>query len=358
MPPSARAAWRPFPVFWLFALAAALAHAQSPRVVLGGVERGPMVEEIPLNGTIVALRRAELSVSVEGLVTDLTVDTGERVLAGATLLKLDDELAVLEGKRAQAETREAERRLAEARRVLQEARSTRGGRVIAATEVERRASDVAVAEAVLARTRATEQFQAARIARHTLSAPFAGVVAARHVDIGEWVAPGTAAFALIDTDALRIDFQVPQRAAVLLDKDSTLALESRDGTSRTLEIATWLPVTDERARTFLLRAKPPAGSQLSPGMAVKATLRLLRAAESLSIPRDALTRHPDGRVTVWVAETAPDSGAVTVREQRIDLAGTSGDRAYVADGLSGDERIVVRGNEGLRPGSRVRTGED
>lgn len=352
------ARWHRLVALPILLLTSALAHAEAAPVVLGTVERGPRIEEIALNGTVTALRNAELSVSVEGLVTRLAVDTGDRVATGDELLVLDTELARLEGERARAETREAERRLTEAERLLAEGRSARGGRAIAATEVERRASEVAVAEAVLARARAAEQLQAARIARHTLRAPFGGVVAARHVDPGEWVQPGTAAFALVDTDALRLDFQAPQRAAALLGANSELLVELPDGATRPVAIATWLPVSNERARTFLLRAQAPAGNGLAPGMAVRASLRLLRDGEALSVPRDAVNRHPDGRVTVWVAEPGDRPELFKVREQRIEVVGQTGARAYITNGLAGGERIVVRGNEALRPGAQVRATGD
>ncbi|MDX5446166.1 MAG: hypothetical protein LPJ87_08925, partial [Zoogloeaceae bacterium] len=103
---------------WAFALIAATASAQSPRVVLGEVERGPLVEEIALNGTVTARRNVEVSVSIGGLVRERAVDVGSRVARGDLLLRLDDELARLEHDRTSAEVREAEKRLAEAQRLL------------------------------------------------------------------------------------------------------------------------------------------------------------------------------------------------------------------------------------------------
>tara|TARA_R110002049_G_scaffold72496_9_gene187688 strand:- start:649 stop:1725 length:1077 start_codon:yes stop_codon:yes gene_type:complete len=334
-------------------LLAPFAHAERPRVVLGDVERGPLIEEIALNGTATAQRRSDVSVSIAGLVAERTADTGERISQGDLLLRLDDELAKLEHDSVRAQAREAESRLAEAQRLLEEGRSARGGRVIASTEVERRSSEVDISGSALARARAEEALQAARLRRHELHAPFDAIVAARRVDAGQWVQPGDAVFTLVDVDDLLLDFQVPQHALHLLGDSARLLVDRPDGEPVPAEIATWLPVADARARTFLLRARPPEAGRMVPGMSVSATLRLVRDEDMLSISRDAINRYPDGRVTVWIAEPTDEDAVFVVREQRITEAGSAEGRVFVADGLDGDERIVTRGNESLQPGAEV-----
>lgn len=338
---------------WTLAFVAMTAHAQSPRVVLAEVERGPLVEEIALNGTVTALRNVTISMSIGGLVQERAVDIGTQVSRGDLLLRLDDELARLEQDRSMAEVREAEKRLAETRRLLEQARSVGGGRVIPATEQARRTSEVGIAEAALGRARANERLQAARLSRHALYAPFDALVSARAADVGQWLEPGDAVFTLVDTSDLLIDFQVPQQAFHLLGPNAALLVDLPNAERREAAIATWLPLTDVQARTFLLRARPPEGARLVPGMAVSAALRLVRSKEALSVARDAINRYPDGRVTVWVAEPVGDSGLHRVREQVVQVDGSAGGMVFVTDGLSGRERVVTRGNEALRDGLEV-----
>src|SRR5690606_18523470 len=120
-----------------------------------------------------------------------------------------------------------------------------------------------IAEATLTRFRATEQLHAARLARHSVLAPITGVVSERAVEAGQWVEPGDAVLTLVDTDALLIDFQAPQQALARLDESSRLLIEGASGEDpHPAEIASWLPVTDARSRTFLLRARPPTGMRL------------------------------------------------------------------------------------------------
>ncbi|MDO9597482.1 MAG: efflux RND transporter periplasmic adaptor subunit [Azoarcus sp.] len=340
---------------WVLAFIATTANAQSPRVVLGEVERGPLIEEIALNGTVAAQRNVEISVSIAGLVRERVVDIGTQVSRGDLLLRLDDELPRLEHERSKAEVREAEKRLTEAQRLLEQARSVSGGRVIPATEQARRSSEVGIAEAALGRTRAAERLQAARLRRHALHAPFDAIVSARAADVGQWLEPGDSVFTLVDTADLLLNFQVPQQAFRLLGPNAVLSVDLPGTGKRPAAISTWLPVTDVQARTFLLRARPPADSKLVPGMAVSATLQLVLSEEALSVARDAINRYPDGRVTVWVAEPAGDKGLHRVREQLVRVGGSAGGMVFITEGLTGRESVVTRGNEALRDGLEVNT---
>lgn len=332
------------------------ALAQQP-VVLGKVERGPFIEEYQLNGSVVARQRSDVSVSIGGLITERLADIGDRVRRGDPLLKMDDDIARLEHQRTQAETSEAQGRLQEARRLVEEARSVGAGSNIARTEVQRRESEAAIAEATLKRAQASQSLAAARLARHEIAAPIDGVVSDRSVDVGQWVDPGTAVFAVIDTEHVWLDFQVPQAAFPLLDEQAVLRVQGYPGDPRLdADIVTWLPVSNSQARTFLLRAQAPDDLSWSPGMAVSGMLSLERQEQMLWVDRDAVNRYPEGRTTVWVAQPE-GKDRYTVTEKRIEIAGSTADRVYVSDGLTGDEQIVVRGNESLREGVEVEPAE-
>ncbi|WP_246180588.1 efflux RND transporter periplasmic adaptor subunit [Marinobacter changyiensis] len=332
------------------------AAQEGPGVQLAVVEQSDIVEEVTLNGTASALRSSRLSASVEGLVDLVNAQPGDRVAKGDLLIELDDELAGLALASARAESQEAEARLAEARRRLDEARSVGAGRNIAATEVSARESEVATTEATLLRLQATQQRQAALVKRHSIAAPYEGVIQARHTDLGEWVTPGDPLVELVDISNLRLDFQVPQNMYNLIDGSTELqvSVEGTNNSERlTVDIDVLVPVSDSGARTFLLRASAPEELRVLPGMALTGLLRTDAGRDGLSVPRDAINRYPDGRVTVWIAEPA-GNGQYRVEEKRIELGTSYRDRMVVTDGLEAGLRVVSRGNEALRQGMTVR----
>ncbi|GGO89386.1 MexH family multidrug efflux RND transporter periplasmic adaptor subunit [Marinobacterium nitratireducens] len=337
----------------LLCTAALSVRAQNlPGVGLAEVESTAIFDEIRLNGTVNALSRSSLSTSVAGLVQDVQVDVGDRVERGDVLIQLNDELERHALESARAATQAARAQLQEARRRLTEARTVGAGRNIAQTEVRARESAVATLEAELARMVAEQARQASQVERHRLAAPYSGVISAKTSDLGEWVSPGDALLTLVDIEHLRLDFQVPQDFYPKLNEHTEVLISTSPETAVGATIATAVPVSDPQLRTFLLRARPPAGLSLLPGMSVSATLRVFSGTQGLTVPRDAVNRYPEGRTTVWIAE--PDGeDAYRVREQRVDVGHGFANRVVIHSGLNGSEQVVARGNEGLSDGMRV-----
>ena len=328
-------------VLFLCSLFPVLTAAQDlPGVQLETVSSEDIVQEVTLNGTVNALRVSGMSAAVAGLLDEVRVETGDRVDRGDVLVELDDELVTWELAAARAEAEEARSRLEEARRRLREARSVGAGRNIAATEVSARESEVAASEATLARLEAARRQVEVRAGRHRVTAPFDGVVSQRSRDLGEWVTPGDQLLTLVDTDNLRLDFQVPQSFYKRIDDNSRLLV----------------PVNDPQSRTFLLRAIKPESVKLLPGMSVQAVLRVTTGERGLTVSRDAINRYPEGRTTVWIAEPG-DEDTWTVSEKRVRLGTGFEGRVEVTSGLEADQRVVVRGNESLSEGISVRIAE-
>ncbi|AFT70562.1 Efflux transporter, RND family, MFP subunit [Alloalcanivorax dieselolei B5] len=310
-------------------------------------------ERLPLTGTLTADRAAQLSTSVAGLVTALNVDVGDRVEQGQVLLELDGELNRLALDGARAAGKEAAARLADARRRFQEASTLVAKRSIAASEVRALEAEVAMAEAALGSARAEQRRQGALLARHTLKAPFAGAISAKRTEVGEWVTPGSAVLDLVSPQQVHVDLAVPQEYYPRLSKDSRLEIRpGGGGASYAARIAAIVPVNDPDARTFLIRARLTDPPGVTPGMSVRATLLLSSEEPQLAVPRDALLRYPDGRVSVWLAESNAD-GTLVAREQRLRVDEGLGDLVPVREGLSEGDRVVVRGNEGLRDGHEL-----
>ena len=90
---------------------------------------------------------------------------------------------------------------------------------------------------------------------------------------------------------------------------------------------------------------------VTPGMSARATIRVDTGHESVVVPRDALLLYPDGRKTVWVADS---SGAeTTVHEQRVQTGQEFDGLVEIRSGLEAGVAVVTRGNEALQNGQSV-----
>jgi RND family efflux transporter MFP subunit len=332
-----------------------LATAEGPPVAVSEATIQPVVRILPISGTVTSPRSALLSPSVGGLIEDFAVDEGDIVAAGDILVTLDDELEELALERARAALVEAEAALADARRRLAEAERLGSERGIPETEIESRRAEVATDGAALQAASAEFRQQQAVVRRHEIRAPFAGAVARRVAEIGEWVNPGDGLLELVATEGLRYDFRVPQNH--FPDVSSATAIEispdAAPGRSIPGDIVAIVPVNDPAARTFLLRAVAAEGHSLpvTPGMSARGALHLDTGREAVVVPRDALIRYPDGRITVWELETGGETP--TVAERRVETGLEFDGVVEIRDGIGAGTRVVTRGNEALQNGQTV-----
>lgn len=317
------------------------------------------VRELLINGTLAADQSARLSASVAGLVSNLSVDIGSQVGSGDVLLTLDAEINRLTLQQAKASHKQQATTLADLQRQLDEASSLIARRSIAASEVRSLESQVEASKAALAASQAEVGRQQALLQRHTLKAPFSGVISAKLTEVGEWVVPGTPVLELVGTGSLHADFAVPQRYYSQINADTPLTIRQENaGTQaqttgeRTMaaKITAIVPVNDPAARTFTLRASLDAKG-LTPGMAVFGNLAIQAPNAEPVVPRDALLRDVQGNVSVWVV--VMDNDKPVAQRRAIKVRPGQSDPVIVLEGLSKGDQVVIRGNEGLRDGDRV-----
>ena len=323
-------------------------------VTVAKAQTRDVIEVIQLNGSVSARRNAQLSVATAGLVTRLELDAGDRVETGQVLLEMDAELARRQHQAAHAVETQAKRALADARRRLAEAQKLAPQQSIAETVVKDIAAEAAEDEAALDRARAETGYRAGLLERHQLKAPFTGVITARHAELGEWIVPGQAAFTLVSTEELRLDFQAPEDYQGKLRSGQSLQFSLGGGRSgrHQATVSATVPASDSQSRTFLVRAvADDAVAEMLPGMSARAEVRLPTGQRSVTVPRDAVLRYADGRQIVWVVEMENDRTVATERRVETGLVFDGG--VEVRSGIEDGETVVIKGNEALRNGLAV-----
>ncbi|MEM1412428.1 MAG: efflux RND transporter periplasmic adaptor subunit [Pseudomonadota bacterium] len=326
------------------------AQEASPVRVATPEERG-LTEQLLLTGTLTARQDANLSSRSEGLVAELLVDVGDQVTRGQPLLMLDAALAGHELAQ-RAATRNAAKVLRDdAQRQVREAELLAEQQLFPQTELEQRRAALAQYEAAFAQAEAAYNQQQEVLDRHTLTAPFDGVIAARSTDVGEYVSLGTPVLQLVALDPLLLDVQIPQEYYPALERLGTIAVQPdlEPGRELTARLLAAVPVGDAAARSFQARLQVEGGDHLLPGTSAQVTLNFSSPDERVFVvPPDALLRHADGNYSVF-----------TVREntafRRLVSIGRSNELGVeILNGLDSMEPVVVRGNEILRDGQAVR----
>jgi len=311
-----------------------------------------LAQQLQLSGSLTAQQDATLSSRTAGLVHSVLVDVGALVSKGQPLLTLDTALAKHELAQHQAAFNAATVRLAEQQRLVAEAEQLTTQQLFPQTELSLRRAALAQAEAMQQQAAATLALQQEVLARHTLIAPFAGVIAKRFTDVGEWLAPGTPVLQLVSLTPLLLDVQVPQEYFTELNTLQRIEVvaDALSGERFTATLNAAVPVGDASARTFLARLQlEDARQRLLPGSSAHATLLFERDDSSvLVIPPDALLRHPDGNFSVF---SISDN---TARRHNVTLGRSNAQGVEILAGLPRQQPVVVRGNETLRDGQAVR----
>ncbi|WP_428264435.1 efflux RND transporter periplasmic adaptor subunit [Haliangium sp.] len=333
---------------------AAPAQAQADKapppavVTLAEARAGTITDGWSFLGRVEAALAAELAAAVPGHVLTVSAREGDRVNKGTPLVALDSAKARATVAAAQARIDGLERSLEFSRRQLERLASL-SYPTVSEPEKDRQAREVADLEAQLATQQAELRRLQVELAQHTVRAPFAGVVRARHVDPGAWVSPGQAVIDLVALDDLEVIVDVSDRLAGRVEVGHEVTLHAA-GRSAEAEVRGVVGALDPATRTMRTRVIPlaPVPDWLLAGMAVDVEFPVTLAAEDLAgaviVPADAVIRGPvDSRVVKHV-----DGAGVTVQ---VEILGQAGAEVMVrGDGLAPGDQVVVRGNERLRPG--------
>lgn len=211
--------------------AAATETAVQAKTAVAAKPSAPVSEKIlNASGYITARRVATVSAEIMGLITDVRVEEGMRVEKGQILARLDDAVASVNLKFAEAQIKASQARLggikanlAEAERVLARAVELNAADFTSEASVTRAQANVENLKATLESanadidvTRLEAQRQQERLDDHTIKAPFGGVVTVKNAQPGEIVSPSSAGggftrtgiCTIVDMDSLEIEVDV------------------------------------------------------------------------------------------------------------------------------------------------------
>jgi len=294
-----------------------------------------------LDGTVEAVEQATISAQTAGRVAALPYDVNDYVPAGAVLVRLRGTEQRAGLAQAEAASREAIAREAEAQSRFARIRDMHERKVVARAQFDQAAAERDAAVARVAAARAAVEAAREGVAYTEITAPYAGVVTARHVRVGEAVVPGTPLVSGLSLQKLRVTVDIPQ-SLVAPVREQRKAAVYLDG--RRIEAAgvTIFPEADAATNTFRTRVELPANAvDLYPGMFVKVGF-VTGVATRLLVPGTAVLTRSE-LTAVYVL---PDTGAPVMRQVR--LGARFGAEVEVLAGLKPGERVAVDALEALK----------
>ena len=221
-----------------------------------------------------------------------------------------------------------------------------------------RDEDIAAAEAALRGLQAQVDQASDQLGYATLSAPFDGVIAQRHIDNFTNIQAGANVVLLQQLSTIDMVFDIPG-ADVLnwttADPDGLTVDVELSGNATKLtatELVEFSTQADPGTQTYRARVavKVPEGVQVLPGMAGRVRVSSNQTGKNKPvIPLTALATGPQGNTFVWVVD---DKGAVSANP--VTAGAVSGGSVSISDGLEAGVNIVTAGVSRLREGDVIR----
>lgn len=292
-------------------------------------------------GTLRADAEAEVATEVDGRLLTIEADLGDQVKEGQVLASLDS--ATLD-----AQLREAAANLQKASTDEARAEKLKAQGVMSQQEFDTISSAQHVAQA-------RRDVLAIHLAHTKIRAPFAGRIAKRLVDVGNYVRVGTPIFVLVADDPLRLRGEVPERfvAELAIGQEVRGSVEAFPGDVLKGRLARISAAADSTSRALTVEATiPNPDGRLKVGFFCKAAILTKSDAEALVVPVEALVNFA-GVTRVFIVD---EGGIARTRPVRTGLS--LGTKVEIVEGLSRGDRVATSALARLAEGSKVvvRTG--
>lgn len=206
-------------------------------------------------------------------------------------------------------------------------------------------------------------------AKYTIRAPFEGFITEKLTEVGEWVTRGQPIVEVIQIDPIEMIINVPQIYVTRLQQslsrndaasDRKIPLSAKiliDGFDEPLTgvVKRVIAQADLRSRTFPVRLEIEnpetiSGYLLQPGMLGKASIQIGVENEMLLVKKDALVLGGRQPTVYKIIQQGSDTTAIPIA---VTTGATVGDWIQITGNISSKDRIVLLGNERLRPGQKL-----
>lgn len=301
-----------------------------------------------LTGSLRGAQETDLAANAAGRVLKTNVERGAEVKKGMVLAQLDTSAAALSlaEARVQVATSKTQEEINQADCARYEQLKAKGA--VTDLEYDQVTAKCKTAPLSLQAAQARQSMAAKNVGDGTIRAPFAGVIAERYVDVGEYVQASSKVVSIAQINELRLEFAVPEANVSKVKNGASVQFrvsgypgETFQGNVRYVSGAI-RPATRDLVAEALVENPE---RRLLPGMF--ADVELNTGTEKLpSVPTSAVFERL-GKKRVFVLQDAH------LQERVLQVGPQVGDRLTVQNGVKVGDKIVVGKLEGLQNGARA-----
>ncbi len=297
------------------------------------VSLSPMAREIVLQGQLEPIRKLQIRAETGGTVDAITTIKGQRVSAGSPIVILS-----LSGR--DSELREAIARVKTAESEQQAATSLRKRGLQSQVQLEQAQAQLETARAKLARIELD-------ISNTRIIAPFAGVINALPIEIGELISRSDIVAEIVDDSAFKITAQAAQQTIAQLAAGQDVSVRLITGQELIGKITFIASVANSDTRSFAVEAEvDKSDEKIAAGVSASLVVPV-EQVEAVFITPSAISLGDDGELGVKLLDQNN-----RVLFNPISLLSTSIGGAWVT-GIPDNSRVISLGQGFVSAGQEV-----
>jgi RND family efflux transporter MFP subunit len=310
----------------------------------------------PLPAEIKPWIEAPIYARASGYLKRWLVDLGARVEAGQLLAEIDTPELDQQLEKSRHDLAYAEAALALAKITAERYAGLVKSASVSEQENAEKQADLALKAASVAGARAEVRRLEELKSFGRVTAPFAGTITLRNVDVGDLIPAtgGKELFRLAQTDKLRVYVRVPQAQAAGIAPGQTAELRMPERPERvfTAQVVRTAGAISDDSRTLLteLEVDNSRGDILA-GSFAQARLTVPPTAKRLTVPGNALLFRAEGP-QVGIVQA---NGKVALRS--VKLGNDFGATVEIVAGLVPTDRVILNPSDSLADGDTVRIAE-
>jgi RND family efflux transporter MFP subunit len=285
-------------------------------------------------GALSSKNTSVLSSRVMGRVVHLSVQEGDQVAAGKLLMKIDSGEITAQAIQAQAAYNNARLQYERIKSLFDAKASTQ-------MEMDQATLGLENAQAGLQAAKAMESYT-------IITAPIAGQIVEKRINLGEMALPGQPLIKIEDNKNLRLEVTIREQDILSIQpgKPVKVQIDAMPGTEISGKVSQVVQASDVRTHSFIVKIDISSHNGLITGMYGKAYINIGRH-EAILIPKSAVVEM-SGIAGVYIV-----SAGGSAVFQMIQAGEEHGDFVEVITGLKRGDRVISDKHLGRLDGKKV-----
>lgn len=316
------------------------------KVVVSDVTSGFIAPEVGFIGTVYYQEVSDVASEVSGLAEKVSFEEGQRVKKGDVLVVISSDLLEKSIQSAKANYEQVLPDIEKERKDLERAETLFREQLLSEQAYDEQRFKVTGLEKKALSLKAEVERLEVELSKKAVKSPFDGIIIKKHIETGEWLAPGTTVAVIGKDDFADVIAEVPESIVAYVKKGMDVRVIT-GGSEMTGKVFSIVPKGDVLTRTIPVKVRIRNETGLVEGMEARLILPAGHKEKAMIVPRDAVITV-FGNTVVFVAA---DSKAKMIP---VKVAGYTGMNAGVhGEGLRAGMKVVIKGNERLKDGQPV-----